>query len=119
MGWKDDVTAVLVSAPFVPAPLCPLFVSLFSRRVQEIFAPFEDRVFEGESGSSEDKMLLMPNDQIEDLIYFHEVWQRIEAFSWRLLQSCRRVHLDGICFPGVNRSIHTVVVSRFPDGWAT
>eukprot|EP00752_Nemacystus_decipiens_P004884 g4444.t1 len=39
---------------------------------EEIFAPFEDRVFEGESGSLEDKVLLMPNDQVEDLIYFHE-----------------------------------------------
>lgn len=31
-------------------------------------------MFEGESGSSEDKVLLMPNDEVEDLIYFHEVY---------------------------------------------
>lgn len=54
-----------------PPPPSPLS---FSHRAQEIFDPFEDRVFEGESGSSEDKVLLMPIDQVEDLIYFHEVF---------------------------------------------
>lgn len=68
---KVDLTTLDVFAAVAPPPL-PLAVS-GTHRVQEIFAPFEDRVFEGESGSSQDKVLLMPNDQVEDLIYFHEV----------------------------------------------
>ncbi|CAB1110940.1 unnamed protein product [Ectocarpus sp. CCAP 1310/34] len=39
---------------------------------EEIFLPIEDRVFEGESGTSEDKMLICDVMDVEDLIYFHE-----------------------------------------------
>ena len=38
-----------------------------------MFQPFEDRVFDGESGSSEDKVLVCDVMDLEDLIYFYEV----------------------------------------------
>lgn len=38
-----------------------------------MFLPFEDRVFEGESGNLDDKVLVCDVMDVEDLIYFHEV----------------------------------------------
>ncbi|CAN0072316.1 unnamed protein product, partial [Laminaria digitata] len=39
---------------------------------EEMFLPFEDRVFEGESGNLDDKVLVCDVMDVEDLIYFHE-----------------------------------------------
>lgn len=38
-----------------------------------MFLPFEDRVFDGESGNVDDKILVCDVMDVEDLIYWHEV----------------------------------------------
>lgn len=58
------------TAQIASDPLSPITVKCL---LQEMFQPFEDRVFDGESGLSEDKVLVCDVMDVEDLIYFYEV----------------------------------------------
>ena len=59
-----------------------------------MFLPFEDRVFEGESGNLDDKVLVCDVMDVEDLIYFHEVRRcfRFRSVHFRSVPSPFAMH---------------------------
>lgn len=58
-----------------------LSLTTLKRLLQEMFQPFEDRVFDGESGLSEDKVLVCDVMDVEDLIYFYEVRPKCPCYT--------------------------------------